>query len=153
MDEIELRSSDRPDLLVFNHPFAFVEGDSPYPSIVIIEFKRPQRDDYTDSENPISQVYGYIRKIQSGDVKDKDGRLIPALAHMPFYTYIICDLTPKLREFAENNSLTVSPDQMGYFGYNKNLNTYIEIISFDKLISDAKKRNSALFDKLQLSKH
>lgn len=148
--EITLLSAERPDVIVFNHPFAFVEGESPYSSIVIIEFKRPMRDDYDDRENPISQVYGYIKKIQSGEVRDKNGRPIPSLANMPFYAYIICDLTSKIKEFAEFNGFTVTPDQLGYFNFNKNLNTYIEIISFDKLIADAKKRNRVLFDKLQL---
>jgi hypothetical protein len=148
--EIAVQSAERPDVIVFNHPFAFVEGETPYSSIVVIEFKRPMRDDYDDRENPISQVYGYIKKIQSGEVRDKDGRPMPSLANMPFYSYIICDLTPKIKEFAEFNDFTLTPDQLGYFNFNKILNTYIEIISFDKLIADAKKRNRVLFDKLQL---
>jgi hypothetical protein len=148
--EIEIQSTERPDVIVFNHPFAFVEGETPYSSIVVVEFKRPMRDDYDDSENPISQVFGYIEKIQSGQVSDKDGRPIPSLVNMPFYAYIICDLTPKIKEFAKFYGLTISPDQLGYFNFNKNFNTYIEIISFDKLIADAKKRNRVLFDKLQL---
>lgn len=148
--EFSLQSAERPDVIVFNHPFAFVEGESPYSSIVVIEFKRPMRDDYDDNENPISQVFGYIEKIQSGKVRDKDGRPIPSLLNMPFYAYIICDLTPKIQEFSKFYGLTSTPDQLGYFDFNKNFNAYIEIISFDKLIADAKNRNRVLFDKLQL---
>lgn len=148
--EIALQSAERPDVIVFNHPFAFVEGETPYSSIAIIEFKRPMRDDYDDRENPISQVYGYIKRIQTGEVRDRNGRPIPSLTNMPFYAYIICDLTPKIKEFAEFSGFVLAPDQLGYFDFNKNLNTYIEIISFDKLIADAKKRNRVLFDKLQL---
>ena len=62
--------------------------------------------------------------------------------HTPFYAYIVCDLTPKLVLQAENATLTHSPDSLGYFGYNPQLRTYVEIISFDKLIGDAKKRNA-----------
>ena len=46
--------------------------------------------------------------------------------------------------------LTKAPDGMGYFGFNKNLNTYIEFISFDKLLNDAEQRNRVLFKKLGL---
>jgi uncharacterized protein YeeX (DUF496 family) len=150
---LSVNGSDRPDLIVFNHPFAFVEGEAPYSSVVIIEFKRPMRDLYSESENPISQVYGYIKKIQEGNAEDKDGRVIPAGRSMPFYAYIICDITPKVKSFAENYGLTITPDQRGYFGYNPNFNTYVEMISFEKLISDAKQRNRILFDKLHLPIH
>lgn len=134
----------------FNHPFAFVEGETPYSSVVIIEFKRPMRKGYSEDENPINQVLGYINKIQEGNTTDKEGRLIPISKNIPFYAYIICDLTPKIRDLAKYAGFTVAPDQMGYFNFNPNLNTYIEIISFDKLVSDAKKRNNVLFEKLHL---
>lgn len=35
-----------------------------------------------------------------------------------------------------------------FFGYNSPRGAYIEVISYDKLIKDAKKRNQVLFDKL-----
>jgi hypothetical protein len=150
LEGMSIESNDRPDLVVFNHPFAFVEGETPYSSVVIIEFKRPMRKGYSEDENPINQVFGYINKIQEGNTTDKEGRLIPISKNIPFYAYIICDLTPKIRDLAKYAGFTVAPDQMGYFNFNPNLNTYIEIISFDKLVSDAKKRNNVLFEKLHL---
>ena len=55
------------------------------------------------------------------------------------------DINNKVGEFAEDPKLITSPDNMGYFGYDQSLTTYVEIISFDKLITDAKKRNQILF--------
>ena len=81
---------------------------------------------------------------------DKNGRLINLPAGVPFYAYIICDLTAKIKERAELANLLASPDSLGFFGYSQSLNTYIEILSFDKLITDARKRNNILFEKLQL---
>jgi len=78
-----LSTEKRVDLLIFNNPFAFAELTAPaYGSIVIVEFKRPERDDYTDEENPITQVYGYVRDIKAGKVKDRQGKTItlPALS-------------------------------------------------------------------------
>lgn len=146
-----LDSSDRqrPDLLIFNRPIALAE-QSPISTIVIIEFKRPARDDYNDEDNPIVQVYDYIRRIRSGIEKDRVGRPLQVAEYIPFYCYIICDITPKLRVAAENATLTETPDRRGFFGYNPRLGTYVELISFDKLIDDAGKRNRVLFEKLNL---
>ena len=140
----------RPDVIIFNSPFAFVEDTAPYSSIVIIEFKRAARTGYTDEENPLGQVYEYIRKIRKGSTTDRRGRPIPISETTPFYSYIVCDLTPSLKDQAENANLLATPDGMGYFGYNRPVMSYIEIISYDKLIADAKKRNRILFDKLNL---
>jgi hypothetical protein len=47
-------------------------------------------------------------------------------------------------------SLTESPDRAGYFGYNQNYSAYVEVISFNKLVSDAEKRNRVFFEKLNV---
>ncbi|MFW6009455.1 MAG: hypothetical protein ACOCP8_09355, partial [archaeon] len=138
----------RPDLLIFNKALAFVEDDKPHSSIVVVEFKRPGRKTYNEKENPISQVYNYIREIKRGHEKDYKGRQIMISDNTPCYAYIICDFSETIKTIAENASLMKTPDGMGYFGYNKNLEAYIEMISFDKLVTDARKRNKVLFDKL-----
>lgn len=152
--ETKVNSTLRPDIIVhnevFNRPFALSGNDKPYSSIVIIEFKRPMRDDYTDAENPISQVTNYVRKINENSITDKNGRPFDLRGGTPAYAYIVCDLTPKLREFAENAGYTRMPDNDGYFTFNTNLNLYVEIISFDKLLVNSQQRNKALFEKLNL---
>ena len=68
----------------------------------------------------------------------------------PFYAYILCDLFPHLRKLIENYALTPTPDGSGYCGYNPNLKCYIEVISYEKMLEDARKRNRAFFEKLQI---
>ena len=143
-------SLQRADLLIFNTPHVLNEHSKPYSSIVIIEFKRPMKQDYSNQDNPILQINSYAREILKNHVKDKDGRLIDIKKGTPIYAYIICDLTQNLRQFAEDQSYTSLPEEDGYFHFNKNYNLYVEIISFDKLISDSKKRNQVLFEKLNL---
>ena len=141
----------RPDILVFNHPIAFVDQGPPYSSVVVIEFKRPMRKDYDEvDDNPVAQIFDYIRDLRDGNKIDKDGRPIQPPSGIPFYAYVVADLTKKLQIIAENATLIRTPDSMGFFGYNKNLETYIEIISYDKMLLDAQKRNRVLFDKLNL---
>lgn len=74
IEPVNSESEERPDLIVFNRPFAFSNDNKPYQSIVIVEFKRPMRDDYTDDENPISQINRYAREIIEGKAKDKNDR-------------------------------------------------------------------------------
>lgn len=139
-------SENRADIILFNHALAFADQD--FGSIVIIEFKRPMRDDYSDSENPINQVLRYVDEIRTGEMKTRSGRLVPS--DTPLYAYMICDLTPNLKKFARANDFTLLPDLGGYFRYHKEHNLYMEIISFDKLLKDAKQRNASFFEKLNL---
>ena len=64
--------------------------------------------------------------------------------------YIVCDIKPTLRMQAKTAGLRQTADGAGYFGYNDNFGVYVDIVSFDKLIGDAKKRNAVLFEKLGL---
>ena len=144
-------SKDRPDILIFNKPFAFSNDDKPYESIVLIEFKRPMRDDYSETENPISQVNKYAREIIEGDAKDKHDREFDFRPNTPIYAYIVCDLTKKLKAFAKDAGYKQLPSGDGYFSFNDNYNMYVEIMSFDKVLKDSKERNRVLFEKLNLT--
>jgi hypothetical protein len=148
MKHLESSSTNRPDIVVFNHPLAFTDSQ-PLTSVLIIEFKRPDRDDY--AEAPLSQVYRLLDDIRSGDFRDNKGMLIqPASERIPAYCYVICDLTPTTKRTLDDMGATPTPDRQGYFGYNPNKSAYYEVISYPKLLTDAMKRNRALFDKLGL---
>jgi hypothetical protein len=148
---LESESNDRPDIIVFNKPFAFSNDSKPYESIVLIEFKRPMRDDYTDDENPINQINRYAREIIEGDVKDKHEREFDFRKNTPIYAYIICDLTKKLRAYAKDAGFKLLPSGDGFFFFNDNYNMYVEILSFDRVLNDSKARNRVLFEKLNLT--
>lgn len=147
-------SADRPDILIFDKPSAFVDEDSSFQSIVIIELKRPERDDFTPGtvkqENPIAQIFSYIKEIKKGEAIDKDGVKIRVSDRIRFYCYIIADLTESMVDAAIYASLKKTPDGLGYFGVNDELNAYIEVIGFKKMLDDARKRNAILFEKLGL---
>lgn len=148
---MQSESDDRPDLLIFNKPFAFTNDDKPYESIVLVEFKRPMRDDYSDLENPIAQINKYAREIIEGTAKDKNNREFDYRQNTPIYAYIICDLTKKLKGFATDAAYKPLPSGDGYFSFNENYNMYVEIRSFDKILNDSKERNRVLFEKLNLT--
>ena len=145
--------SDRADLIIFNDAFVFsAEKQKPFNSFTIVEFKKPQRDDYDDTENPINQVDNYILDLLDGKVKNRAGRFINIDNSTPFYIYIVCDITPSLKRIIDKRGeLHPTPDGNGYFAYrNASYSAYIEILPFEKVLEDAKKRNRILFDKLGL---
>ena len=144
-------AEERTDILILDRPVAVAEGKNDgteYDTITLFELKRPMRDDYTDAENPITQMYDYVDKINSGKVHDKNGRLIKTGGNTKFYLYAICDVTPKLERIIKHQGLKPTPDQIGYYRYNELYNAYIEILPFNKIINDSSKRNRIFFEKL-----
>lgn len=143
--------NDRTDIMILDRPVAVSDEQNDgteYGTIVLFELKRPMRDDYSDSENPINQLYRYVSTLRNGNVRDKDGRLIRVGPNTKFYLYAVCDITHTLESILENFNFTSTPDRLGYYNFNSRMNAYIEILSYDKIINDAKKRNKILFDKL-----
>jgi parvulin-like peptidyl-prolyl isomerase len=148
-------SQERTDILMLDHPVAVSESKNDgtvFDTIIIFELKRPMRDDYTDGSNPISQLYSYVRKIRNNEAKDKYHRTILVNNSTKYYLYAVCDITPKLLPFIDQNGFTLTPDNLGYYNFNKTYNAYFEVLSYDKILYDAKKRNRVLFDKLGLEK-
>ncbi len=94
---LKSKSKKEPDILVFGKAVAFSESlDVPFSSVTIIEFKKPQRKEYTENENPFVQVCKYIDEIRKGKALTSDGRPIPISPSLRFYCYIICDITPEV---------------------------------------------------------
>lgn len=149
-------SNKEPDLIglnVYDNPLLVNNGNSlPLASITVIEIKRPMRDDAKEGEekNPIEQALGYLKRVRSGNVTTAKGRQIPNSDQIPGFCYVICDITKTIIERCDYLDLKVTSDKMGYFGFHKTFNAYIEVISFDRLLNMAKERNKAFFDKLGL---
>lgn len=139
----------RMDLAIFDAALSYTADPENINSITIVELKRPQRNDLAAEEtDPITQVYDYVTDIKEGKVKKSNGRGFGNVQQVAFYCYVIADVTPTLRKSAARAGLVPTQDGEGYFGYNPTVGTYIEVISYDKLLKDAKQRNRALFDKL-----
>ena len=149
MTPIQSESNNEPDITIFDSPFAFAdENQQPYRNLTIIEFKRPGRENYTQEENPIQQVIEYMDDFINGKIKTKDGLTIDANESIRFFCYILCDVNDKIKKYAKQKDFKSAPDGIGYFNYLNNYNAYIEIVPYNKMIQDSKKRNKILFDKL-----
>ena len=135
--------------MIFNRAVAFTEN-ADYTSVVIVEFKRPERTDFSEKDNPLKQIMDYVRQIRAGKSRRDDGQTIDVPKNTPFYCYAIATLTPQLRELAEHSDFKCTPDGRGFFSFHTGYNAYIEILSYDKVLRDAKKRNRAFFERLGL---
>lgn len=136
----------RMDLAIFDVALSYTADPENINSITIVELKRPQRDD--GDNDPVLQVLKYVRDIKARKIKKANGRDFGDVNHVSFYCYVIGDLTQSMRDSAESRGLTETQDKEGYFGFNPTYGAYVEVISYDKLLKDAKQRNRALFDKL-----
>lgn len=149
-------SAKEPDILglnVYDNPLLVNDGEKlPLASITVIELKRPMRNDAKSGEekDPIEQALGYLKRVRNGSVTSHSGRPIPNSENIPGFCYVICDITPSIKDRCDLFNLKVTADKLGYFGYNDNYNAYIEVISFDRLLNMATERNKAFFDKLGL---
>jgi hypothetical protein len=153
-ETVDSDSNERPDLLIMNRPGAFSsvpDGHNLLSSVIIVELKRPGRTSKAaDKKNPIEQMLDYVSEIQTNTVNDSEGRPILVGENTAFYAYLVCDIKKgsDYEKMASRHSLIPTPDGMGYFCYNPALKTYIEIITFDKLVRDARQRNLVLFKNL-----
>lgn len=148
----KMNSPLEPDLVVFDQKKSFRAGDNEFSNpLTIFEFKRPKRTNYKADDDPVLQIGNYLEEIRAGKYETPDGvEKIKVNKNTPVYGYIVCDLTDKIRGFARNHSLTMSPDEEGYFGYHNGFGIYIEILSFKKLTKDATLRNKIFFQKLHI---
>ncbi len=149
-------SMKRPDVLTTrviepDSPVLTAEGKKlPLQSIVVVELKRPMRDDAAEGKNPIEQCLDYVARVRAGVAKTATGRPIPSADDPPAFCYIIADLTPTMVSRCKLSGLTMTHDGMGYFGFIEPYKAYIEVMSFDRLVNAATERNRAFFDKLGL---
>jgi len=146
------KGTERPDLIVYNRRVLFRGDNEASNPITIFEFKRPQRDDFVNSssqEDPVQQIVRYVNNIQDGKYRTPEGRKILVSDNTPFYGYVVCDLTQKVESWLEREkNFKPMPDRLGWFDWLGNINLYVEVISWDKVLKDAKMRNQIFFQTL-----
>ena len=138
------------DLVFFDDCSIYREGDND--TVVLVEFKRPGKNEYrfgSAKTDPITQVIDTANKIrEDGQIISTKQRTITVPKGVRIYCYVIADLESNLRTVCESHDMKKSWDGLGYHKYHQTKDMFIEVIGYDKLLSDAKKRNAAFFDVL-----
>ncbi|MBS1854362.1 MAG: sensor histidine kinase [Acidobacteria bacterium] len=144
--------SERPDLIAYNRRVVFRGDNEPSNPVTIFEFKKPQRDDFVNkssNEDPVEQIVRYVNNIMDGKFKTPEGMKILVAPNTPFYGFVVCDLTAKVERWLEREKdFKPMPDRQGWFDWKQNINLYIEVVSWEKILKDAQMRNKVFFHKL-----
>lgn len=136
-----------PDLAFFDD--SLVLGDNDGTTVTIVEFKKPSRDDYAfgpAKSDPVIQVLDTLElAVRAGGVTRTDG------THMTFdgvvrrFGYIIADLTPSLRAVLKKHDFSNDQNPRIFFRYRDTEKILIQVMGYDTLVENAKKRNQAFF--------
>uniref|UniRef100_UPI004055CCC0 ATP-binding protein n=1 Tax=Candidatus Electronema sp. TaxID=2698783 RepID=UPI004055CCC0 len=146
------KNTERPDVVVYNKRVVFRGDNEASNPITIFEFKKPQRDDFVNpssQEDPVQQIIRYVNNIRDGKYKTPEGLKIMVSENTPFYGYVVCELSQKVELWLEREKdFKPMPDRLGWFRPMSNINLYVEVISWDKVLRDATMRNKIFFKKL-----
>lgn len=101
---INAGNGSRTDITIFDKRVAFRGENEASNPITIFEFKKPNRDDFANAsskEDPVQQIIRYVNQIRDGKFKNPKGREILVNENTPFYGYVVCDLTTKVKTWLE----------------------------------------------------
>ncbi|QQS14645.1 MAG: hypothetical protein IPK81_11075 [Rhodospirillales bacterium] len=136
------------DVAFYNE--CYVTGGQGSNSIVVVEFKRPGRNDYAfgrEGSDPIRQIHDTVEHIRERkSLLTTSGKTIAIPDGTPISAIIVADIEPTLRALAKRYDFDETWDKLGLVKYHTEYDVFIEIVGFDKLISDAEKRNAAFFE-------
>ncbi len=131
-----------PDIIIFRD----VDDNSIAKSVSIIEIKRPQQPTLKE-KSIVQQMFDVISELRIKKIKCK-GRDINVNPSTKYNCFAICDINEQIVSDAVGHNLTQFKDDLGYYGFNSWYNAYIEVLAYDQILSDVKKRHNAFFDKL-----
>jgi len=127
-------------------------GDHDGTTVTVVEFKKPSRNDYLfgpAKSDPVIQVLDTLElAVRAGGVTRTDG------SHMSFngvirrFGHIIADLTPSLQEVLRRHDFSNDQNPRIFFRYRDREKILIQVMGYETLVSNAKKRNQAFFSVL-----
>ena len=114
-------------------------------SAVVFEFKRPDRN--ITYEEFSKQMREQIQAINEGKIKDKNHKHVLTSDKTPVFFYYVCDVNAytNLKKSAIYEGFTETPYKSLIRLSN---NVYQEILTYQTLIVNARRRNKAFFKKL-----
>ena len=138
------------DLLFYDDSMILGEDDGS--SLIIVEFKKPSRNDYAfgpAKSDPVTQVVETLQKaLAAGSAQKKDGEIFSFAAVTRRFAYIIADLTPTLIEVLKSHDFQNDWNPKVWYRYRGNEEMAIYVYGYDTMLENAKKRNAAFFQVL-----
>lgn len=138
------------DLLFFDDSMILGEDDGS--SLIIVEFKKPARNDYRfgpAKTDPVTQVVETLQKaLAAGSTQKKDGEIFSFAGVTRRFAYIIADLTPTLLSVLRSHDFQNDWNPKVWYRYRGNEEMAIYVYGYDTMLENAKKRNAAFFQVL-----
>lgn len=144
------KGSKVPDIAFFEE--GLVLGETTGSNVLIVEFKKPGRDDYSigkAAHDPVQQVLDTVEHIRStGHIIDITGKTHDVKKGVKIQAYIIDDVLSSMKKLLKDRDFNKTWDETGYSKYHDTYEVFIEVLSYQKMIHDAKIRNATFFDLL-----
>lgn len=139
-----------PDIALYDIPFCYAEREEygDIKNIVLFEFKRPGRT--VNISDYLKQREEQIEAVSEEDIKDANGRHHRINGDTPVFFYYICDEPTYVnlkRKLIKGHGYLESPFNTLY---STTTNIHSEIITYNTILKNAKRRNRILFSKLGL---
>ncbi|WP_300532416.1 ATP-binding protein [Maricaulis sp.] len=142
----ESSGRERADLLIYDRLHGLgAEGEDPLRRVMLVEFKKPGRTDYTDRYSPSNQIAEYITKLKNNEIEDFRGQRIRVADDCIFYCYVVADIVGKL-DIHTSTWRTTSNGRGRINQLDGKFRGVIEIIEWADLLADARLRNLAFLD-------
>lgn len=142
------KGSKIPDLVFYDD--GMILGEKSGSHTLLVEFKKPDRDDYSfgrSGYDPVQQVIDTAQYVRDKEeIVDLQGKTHPLKPDIPMYAYIIADIKPSLRDVLRKHDFNRNWDSSGFYKYQNAFKVFIEVISYDKMIHDARVRNLTFFE-------
>ena len=137
---------ERADLLIYDRLHGLgAEGEDPLRRMMLVEFKKPGRKDYSERYSPLNQVSEYISKLKNNEIEDYRGSRIRIADDCVFYCYVVADIVGKL-DIHTSTWRTTSNGRGRIQPLEGKFRGVIEIIEWADLLDDARLRNLAFLD-------
>jgi len=127
-------------------------GEEAGTTLAIVEFKRPNRDDYVFGKaktDPVTQVIETIENaMEKSGMQRADGKFVSFDTVSRRTAFIIADITPSLQKVLRRQDFKNLADPRIYTRYRDAEQIFIQVMGYETLIELAKKRNQAFFSVL-----
>lgn len=150
-------SAQRPDLFIWNLAYGMgftdpeknaekVDLSEPLTRMLVVEFKRPGRQNYDKAEDQIEQqIIKYLSQLKGGELETFDREKVSIAEDCIFYCYVIADIDGDLE--LQLSSWDKTSNGRGRFRVLSNeYRGSIEVIQWKDLVNDAWHRNLATLD-------
>ena len=110
-------SGREPDIAFFyDSCVVWRESERACDTVILVEFKRPGLETYTDKNDPFMQLMDYVILFKSGNtVHDRKGNVISGIGqNTSFHCYIVADITAALKKRLRGR-FDPTPDGKGLF--------------------------------------